>query len=75
MHGLERKVDQWINHYDDWPEDMCEWLEKCVKEAMQKYWDEDLDYQLEKAEKDRVQKEAEERALLATLKAKYETPE
>ena len=72
MHGVTKTWNQYINNYDSWPDDIRDSLEAAVREAMQKYWDEDLDYQLEKAEKARVEKEAQERALLADLKAKYE---
>lgn len=74
MHGIEQKLDMWINWSPDFEgldPRVTGTIRSFVEKAMEKYHDELYEYsKLQEAER-----ENSERELLATLKTKYETPE
>lgn len=71
MHGVEDKIDWWLNWSDDIPQRVYDWVEHNKQKAMRKYRDEDAEYQEQKAKEERERVEAAERADYERLKAKF----
>lgn len=71
MHGVEDKIDWWLNWSDDIPQRVYDWVERNKDKAMQKYWAEDAEYQEQKAKEKREAEEAAERDEYERLKQKF----